>query len=181
LKDITNYLEQSDIDAMLEVAHIRRDRDYLLMKLLWQTGVRVDELLHIRPRDIEHHNERINIVNAKGNKQRRVPVKPETLKELELYIAAENIEADSPIFKNKKGDAYTQQHVRRIIKPYGSLINKNVHPHTFRHSFAINMIRHGCDLRRLQQVLGHSSLNVTAVYLQFNDRDLQDVYEGVPF
>ncbi|MGZ4847998.1 MAG: tyrosine-type recombinase/integrase [Halobacteriota archaeon] len=54
-------------------------------------------------------------------------------------------------------------------------------PHTFRHSFAINSVRHGVDIRRLQQVLGHTSMNTTAVYLQFNDKDLHDVYASVPF
>jgi integrase/recombinase XerD len=56
-----------------------------------------------------------------------------------------------------------------------------IHPRTFRHSFAINSVRHGVDIRRLQQVLGHSNINTMAVYLQFNDKDVQEAYGNVPF
>jgi site-specific recombinase XerD len=68
-----------------------------------------------------------------------------------------------------------------IINKYGALIDRNIHPHTFRHSFAINSVRHGVDKRRLQQVLGHSNINITAVYLQFNDKDVQEAYANVQF
>jgi site-specific recombinase XerD len=71
--------------------------------------------------------------------------------------------------------------VRNIVKRYGSIIEKDVHPHTFRHSYAIHCVRNGWDIRRLQQVLGHSSLNVTAVYLQFNDADIKELYDKTPF
>lgn len=63
----------------------------------------------------------------------------------------------------------------------GALIDKSIHQHTFRHSFAINSVQHGVDIRHLQQVLRHSNINTTAVYLKFNDQDLQDVYANVPF
>jgi integrase/recombinase XerC len=71
--------------------------------------------------------------------------------------------------------------MRNIVKRYGSIIGKDVHPHTFRHSYAIHCVRHGWDIRRLQQVLGHASLNVTAVYLQFNDQDIKELYDKTPF
>ncbi|MGA7076620.1 MAG: site-specific integrase [Halobacteriota archaeon] len=168
-------------NKVVEAAYTRSMRDYLLMKVLWQTGIRVDELLQIRPRDLEYHNERINIFKAKGNKQRRVPVKRETLEQLQAYIKDKGIAADSPLFQNRHGKAYTQQWVRKIVRRYGSLISRDVHPHTFRHSFAINSVRQGVDIRRLQQVLGYSNINITAVYLQFNDKDVQEAYANVQF
>ena len=82
---------------------------------------------------------------------------------------------DRPIF------ALKQRQVRNIVKRYGSIIGKDVHPHTFRHSYAIHCVRNGWDIRRLQQMLGHSSLNVTAVYLQFNDQDIKELYDKTPF
>jgi site-specific recombinase XerD len=66
------------------------------------------------------------------------------------------------------------------MNKYSKLIDKYIHSHTFRHSFAINSVRHGVDLRRLQ-VLGHTNINTTPIYLQFNDQDLQDAYANVPF
>jgi len=82
---------------------------------------------------------------------------------------------DRPVFTLK------QRQVRNIVKRYGDIIGKDVHPHTFRHSYAIHCVRNGWDIRRLQQVLGHSNLNVTAVYLQFNDHDIKELYEKTPF
>jgi site-specific recombinase XerD len=168
MKDITNYLEKTQADAMLEAAAACNTRDYLTIRMLWRTGVRVDEMLHIRPRDIERHNKVVNIVKAKGGKQRRVPLDSETLTPLNAYVTTRSIGDDTPIF------SLSQRGVRALVARYGKLIGKDVHPHTFRHSYAINMVRHGVDIRRLQQVLGHASLNMTAVYLQ-------DVYARVPF
>ncbi len=175
MKDITNYLEKSQVDAMLEAAAACNIRDYLIIRMLRRTGVRVDELLHIRPRDIERRNKVVNIVKAKGGKQRRVPLDSETLTLLSAYITTGGIDDEAPIFP------LSQRWVRALVARYGKLIGKDVHPHTFRHSYAINMVRHGVDIRRLQQVLGHASMSTTAVYLQFNDKDLQDVYAKVPF
>jgi len=71
--------------------------------------------------------------------------------------------------------------MRNIVKRYGGLAGIAIHPHTFRHSFAIHLIRNGIDLQRLQQLLGHSNIHTTTVYLQFRDQDLQDVYNKVEF
>ena len=138
-------------------------------------GVRVNELLTITPRDIEPNNKVINITKAKGGKQRRVHIDAETLKMFSEYVSALNPTDDQPIF------ALKQRQVRNIVKRYGSVIGKDVHPHTFRHSYAIHCVRNGWDIRRLQQLLGHSSLNVTAVYLKFNDADLREIYDRTPF
>ena len=139
------------------------------------TSVRVNELLTITPRDIEPQNLVINVTKAKGGKQRRGHLDAETITMLFDYVSAQQLPEDQPIFTLK------QRQVRNIVKRYGSNIGKDIHPHTFRHSYAIHCVRNGWDIRRLQQVLGHSSLNVTAVYLQFNDRDIKELYEKTPF
>jgi len=168
MKSITDYLEKEQVDQVLEVAGQCSQRDYLMLRVLWRTGVRVNELLTIMPGDIEPHNNVINVAKAKGGKQRRVHLDAETIKMLSEYIAAQQLADDRPIF------ALKQRQVRNIVKRYGSVIGKDVHPHTFRHSYAIHCVRNGWDIRQLQQVLGHSSLNVTAVYLQFNDMDIKE-------
>ncbi len=175
MKDITNYLEKPQVDVMLDAAASCNTRDYLLIRILWRTGIRVNELLHIRPVDLEYHTDMVRILKAKGSKQRRVPLDALTLAQLQTYIDTNAIPGEAPIFP------ISQQWVRKLLNRYSKLIDKDIHPHTFRHSFAINSVRHGVDLRRLQQVLGHTNINTTAIYLQFNDQDLQDVYAGVPF
>ena len=97
-----------------------------------------------------------------------------TLAQLRTYIEANAI-AEDPIFP------ITRQWARVILNKYAKLIGESIHPHTFRHSFAINSVRHGVDIRRLQQVLGNSNINTTVVYLQFQDKDLQEAYANVPF
>jgi integrase/recombinase XerD len=175
MKNITDYLEKEQIDQVLAAAHQCSQRDYLMLRVLWRTGVRVNELLTITPRDIEPQNSVVNVTKAKGGKQRRVHLDAETIKMLSEYVSAQQLPDDRPVF------ALKQRQVRNIVKRYGSTIGKDVHPHTFRHSYAIHCVRNGWDIRRLQQVLGHSSLNVTAVYLQFNDRDIKELYDKTPF
>jgi integrase len=68
MKDTTNYLEKPQIDALLQLAAACDNRDYLITRVLWRTGVCVDELLHIRLRDIKYNNKVVNIVRAKGGK-----------------------------------------------------------------------------------------------------------------
>jgi integrase/recombinase XerD len=175
VKNITDYLEKEQVDTVLEAAHQCSARDYLMLRVLWRTGVRVSELLNIRPSDIELNNNVINVTKAKGGEQRRVHLDAETVKMLSEYISAQQLPEDRSVF------ALKQRQVRNIVKRYGSVIGKDVHPHTFRHSYAIHCVRNGWDIRRLQQVLGHSSLNVTAVYLQFNDQDIKELYDKTPF
>ena len=175
MKNITDYLEKEQVDQVLEAAQQSSTRDYLLLRVLWRTGVRVNELLTITPRDIEPNNSVINITKAKGGKQRRVHLGATTIKMLSEYVSAQQLPDDRLVF------ALKQRQVRNIVKRYGSVIGKDVHPHTFRHSYAIHCVRNGWDIRRLQQVLGHSSLNVTAVYLQFNDQDIKELYDKTPF
>ena len=175
MKNITDYLEKEQVDLVLEAAHQCSERDYLMLRVLWRTGVRVNELLTITPRDIEPDNNVINVTKAKGGKQRMVHLDAETIKMLAEYVSAQQLPDDRPIFTLK------QRQVRNIVKRYGSVIGKDAHPHTFRHSYAIHCVRNGWDIRRLQQVLGHSSLNTTAVYLKFNDRDIKELYDRTPF
>jgi integrase/recombinase XerD len=160
---------------VLAAAHECSQRDYLMLRVLWRTGVRVNALLTITPRDIEPQNNVVNVTKAKGGKQRRVHLDAETIKMLSEYVSTQQLPDDQPVF------ALKQRQVRNIVKRYGSGIGKDVHPHTFRHSYAIHCVRNGWDIRRLQQVLGHSSLNVTAVYLQFNDQDIKESYDKMPF
>ena len=125
--------------------------------------------------DIEPNNSVVNVTKAKGRKQRRVHLDAETIKMLSNYVSTLQLPDDQPIF------ALKQRQVRNIVKRYGSVIGKDIHPHTFRNSYAIHFVRNGWDIRRLQQVIGHSSLNVTAVYLQFNDQDIKELWDETPF
>ena len=175
MKHLSDYLEPEQVHAMLDAARVSGPRDYLIIKTLWETGMRASELLVLTPSDIEQKHEVITITNGKGGKERRVLVKSETVKELFSYASQKGLGNDAKLFPLKRRQLYN------IIKKYGALAGVTVHPHTLRHSFAINLVRHNTDIRRVQMLLGHSSLNVTSVYLQFKESDLRQIYDAVPF
>jgi site-specific recombinase XerD len=128
MKNITDYLEKEQVDQVLGAAHQCSARECLMLRMLWRTGVRINELLTITPRDIEPHNNVINVAKAKGGKQQRVHLDAETIKMLSEYVSAQQLPDDRPVF------ALKQRQVRNIVKRYGSVIGKDVHPHTYRHS-----------------------------------------------
>lgn len=172
---IPDYLEKEQVDEILRAAETSSTRDYLLLRFMWRTGVRVSEVINVTPKDIEFKNGVVNIRKAKGGRQRRVPLDEDTLKMLSDYVVALNTPEDQPVFPIKRNRVFN------IVKKYGNMIGVNIHPHTLRHSFAINLVRGGTDLRRVQLMLGHTSLSITQVYLQFNDNDLREAYEKVAF
>ena len=172
---IPDYLEKEQVDELLKTAKACSWRDYLLLNFMWRTGVRVSEVINVKPQDIEHKNNVVNIRKAKGGKQRRVLIGDETLKMLSDYIVEEHIPEDRPIFPIQREWVY------KLVNRYGNIIGVKIHPHTLRHSFAIHLVRSGMDLRRLQLLLGHSSLSITQVYLQFKDDDLREAYDKISF
>ena len=175
MKNITNYLTKDEVDQLLESALACNQRDYLILRILWRTGVRVSELLNIRPRDVEFNNHIINITKAKGGKQRRVLLDSQTMNMLSDYIITQKLLEDQPIFGVQRVQIF------RIVKKYGNMLDFDIHPHTLRHSYAIHLVRSGMDLRRVQLLLGHSNLNTTQIYLQFKDEDLREVYDKIEF
>ena len=137
--------------------------------------VRVSELAALTPRDLEPHNQVINVINGKGNKSRRTYIDDSTMNLLCDYILSAQLPDNCAFFGIK-----TNQ-MRNIVKKYGKMAGVDIHPHTLRHSFAIHLARSRLDLLRVQQLLGYSSLNTTQVYLQFNDQDLREGYNKIKF
>jgi integrase/recombinase XerD len=172
---IPDYLEKEQVDDLLQSAKTCSERDYLLLRFMWRTGVRVSEVINVTPKDVEFKNGVVNIRKAKGGRQRRVPLDQETLQMLSNYVLALNIPEEQPVFSIKRTQVFN------LVKKYGNMAGVKIHPHTLRHSFAIHLVRSGTDLRRVQLMLGHSSLSITQVYLQFNDNDLREAYEKVAF
>ena len=155
MKNITDYLEPVQVKAMEGYARACSMRDFLILRVLYRTGVRVSELVNIRPKDIERDNQVINIVKAKGDKQRRVYLDTETLDVLANYISDRKIPGDCSVFGLRRVQIFN------VVKKYGHILGLGVHPHTLRHSYAIDWVRQNQDIRRLQLTLGHANLNTT--------------------
>jgi len=132
---IPNYLEKEQVDEILRAAETSSTRDYLLLRFMWRTGVRVSEVINVTPKDIEFKNGVVNIRKAKGWRQRRVPLDEDTLKMLSDYILALNTPEDRPVFPIKRDRVFN------IVKKNGNMAGVKIHPHTLRHSFAIHLVR----------------------------------------
>ena len=154
-------------------------RDILVIEMLFATGARVQELCDIRFSDMDFFHRTIRII-GKGNKERVVYYGNEAVEfALKKYTWARKelcFEGDR-LLVNKFGDPLSTQAVRNIVKKYTSMaeINRNITPHSFRHTFATLLLEEGVDLRFIQQYLGHSSISTTQIYLHVTDRKAIDV------
>jgi len=173
---LPEYLEKETMMRVLHIAKMYSIRDYVFMSFLWNTGARCSEALGVTPEDIDRKRKTVNILRAKGGKMRRVPITDDMLAQLDEYIDAFGIQEDKRIFKfNRRSAGY-------ITHKYGEMIGvENLHPHMFRHSFAIHLVRSGTNIRTVQMLLGHASLSMTARYLQFDDDALHAEYDKVSF
>ena len=153
-KKLLKYLEKSKVDDMLNRARSDNKRNYLIILLMWRTGMRNSEVIKLKKRDIKLNEERIIIHQGKGNKDRWVPL-DEHLADLLSYHSAD-IGLDDRLFP------ITTAQVRNIVHKYES--TEIVRPHTLRHSFAVHCLKNGMNARSLQKILGHKDLATTMIY-----------------
>jgi integrase/recombinase XerD len=164
-KQLPAYHSQASIDALLSAVEQRDDnwakhneRDYLIILMLAFTGLRASELLHLKPSDISDGY--IFVRRGKGGKDRSIPLANALREPLFDYIANEQIPLSEPLFPIQRGRLY------RIIKFYGHKAGiDDLTPHGLRHYFATRLIEQGAQLRAVQELLGHSDINTTAIYL----------------
>lgn len=147
-------------------------RDKAMLELLYATGIKVTQLVELKVNDI---NMQIGILHIHSDKkgERIIPIYPQALKSIKNYILnARNIVVSSPeedhLFTNMNGQPLTRQGFWKIIKQYAASakINKDITPHTLRHSFAAHLLENGAQLSDVQELLGHSDISSTQIYAQ---------------
>ena len=149
-------------------------RDILVIEMLFASGVRVHELCDMEYNDMDFFHNTVRIV-GKGNKERVVFFGNEAvLWTLQQYqrMRRELCFEDPHLFVNKRGDPLSTQAARNVVKKYVNLagIQRNITPHSFRHTFASMLLEEGVDLRFIQEFLGHSSISTTQIYLHVADK-----------
>lgn len=172
------YLKQDELKALLEAP--RRMRDRLIIKLLYETGMRVGELTSLTICDVDLESGEITIQQAKRHAEgRKVPlVNSWTKSMLRDYIGTRKVKKD-PLFVSNKRGPLSRRQVERMISKYGEIVGLDRdkrHPHVLRHTHAVHALKSGIDLRTLQQNLGHSSIEVTAIYLTMDIDDRKEEY-----
>ena len=154
-------------------------RNQALVELMYSSGLRRSEITGLTIADVDFFNGVVKVL-GKGNKERFVPVTQEALQALRQYLATRPAYKPSDaLFLGKNGTPLTGDGLAYIFKnlTIQSNIARRMSPHSMRHSFATHLLNNGCDLRSLQEMLGHSSLQSTQVYTHVSLDKLKNVYQ----
>lgn len=179
-KKVPEHIYESKVKDLLEVnisSNIELDlRNKLILNLLLDTGVRVSELVNIKIEDIDFLERMIKVL-GKGNKERYVFFTKRTLKIMNEWLEIlKRKTIDNYLFVNYKGEVITSRAVQKIIKQMGEKVGLEIHPHMLRHTFATDLLNKGADIRMIQELLGHESLNTTQIYTHISNSHVKDVY-----
>jgi integrase/recombinase XerD len=179
---LPEVLSVAEIDRIIKQIDLSRQeghRNRAIIETLYGCGLRVSELVNLRITDI-HYGEGFVTVTGKGNKQRLVPISSTALREIDNYRENRRrlpvIHDENILFLNRRGRKLTRAMIFAIIKDLAARagINKNISPHTFRHSFATHLVEGGADLRAVQEMLGHESILTTEIYTHIDRSYLRD-------
>ena len=157
-------------------------RDKAMLEVMYATGIRVSELIEL---DIEDVNLDAGIIKCSSAKKSRViPLYPAALRALSIYVrdirSTMLADSDEPaLFVNVNGTRMSRQGFWKILKHYQSTahIEKEITPHTLRHSFAVHLLENGADIDALQELMGHCDISSTQMYTQMINQKLKSVYE----
>lgn len=180
---VPDFLSAPDMEALLAVQTPGRyeKRNRALLELLYSSGVRVSELVGLDADHIDPWGGTLRVV-GKGSRERLVPVGERALSAVRDHLRERGVEfpgGRGPVFVNGRGGRLTDRTVRTVVAAWArrAALAKRVHPHTLRHSFATHLLDRGCDLRSVQEMLGHKNLSTTQIYTHVSTARLRDVYQ----
>lgn len=184
IRDIPLFLTEEEVETIkntimrIEENDARKVRDLTIIELLFSAGLRVSELVNLKVEDINLNNEYI-VVKGKGNKQRLVPIGSIAKRYLKEYLLVRKktlekfSKDDGFLFISRLGKKISRISIWKLVKKYVMLsgIDKDASVHTFRHSFATELLKSGADLRSVQELLGHKSILATQIYTHITDEN----------
>ncbi len=172
-RNLPDVLSVEEIDRILEQPDVNKDlgkRDRSILETLYATGVRVSELLDLKQSNLMFDEELI-LVYGKGSKERLVPIGRSAVQWITKYqneVRGKLAKGKSQdhVFLNARGRRLSRAAIWDMVAKYARAANikKEVHPHTFRHSFATHLLEGGADLRAVQEMLGHADISTTQIY-----------------
>ena len=181
---LPQILTSREVDLLLEqpqCTDAKGYRDKAMLELLYATGIRVTELIDLNISDV---NLSAGIVRCHGReKERFIPMYPKAVKALDDYINLVRpqmiaLPDEESLFVNVSGERMSRQGFWKIMKYYQKKahIDKDITPHTLRHSFAAHLLENGADIHSIQEMLGHADISSTQIYSQLVKKQLKDVY-----
>jgi len=180
IKKIPTVLEEKEMNALLDAPDVnspRGLRDKAILELLYSTGMRVGELVTLKLSDVDVWSSTVK-VTGKGSRQRFCYLTDSAVEALERYLEKRPPKPEA-LFLNKNLTRLSAVSVRSIVNKHinKAAISKRISPHSIRHSFATIMLSRGCDLRSIQEFLGHKDISTTQIYTHISARRLKDVYD----
>ncbi|HRW13225.1 MAG TPA: site-specific tyrosine recombinase XerD [Syntrophomonas sp.] len=184
-RKLPKVLSIEEVDKLIEQCNVMLPlglRDRAMLELMYGTGLRVSELLSLQMDDINFTAGFLRCF-GKGRKERIVPVNNSSITWIQRYITRTRRELlrnqyERTLFLNAHGRAMTRQGFFKILAGYAekSGIEKEITPHTLRHSFATHLLENGADLRAVQEMLGHADISTTQIYTHITRSHLREVY-----
>lgn len=176
--------EMAKFSILPETANILwASRDKAIILLMYSTGLRIGEMANLYINKFKDDYHTVDII-GKGNKQKTVFFSDESRNAVIEYLTDRNAvlgdnSKNKTLFISRKGENLSTAGIRWIINKYVKYANlsKNIHPHSFRHSFATHLLSAGCDIRMVQELLGHSSLSTTQIYTHTTTARLKTIYK----
>jgi integrase/recombinase XerD len=181
LPDTLNVIEIDRIISAIDLSSNEGERNKVIIETLYSCGLRVSELVNLKISNL-HFKEEFILVEGKGDKERLIPIGKPTIKLINNYIKKVRIHIkikkshEDYVFLNRRGSKLSRVMIFTIIKQLAEKIGleRNISPHTFRHSFASDLIDGGADLRAVQEMLGHESITTTEIYTHLDREFLRD-------
>lgn len=166
-KSLPVYLTAREVRGLMD--NVTNLKHKCVLQLLYGCGLRLNELLHLKLTDVDSKNKIILIRKAKGGKDRVVMLSPLLLESLRHYYKI--YQPEEYLIEGQGGGAYSEKSVQVIVKNAAlkAGITKKVTPHTLRHSFATHLLENSTDIRYIQELLGHKSVNTTEIYTHVTD------------
>ena len=184
-RKIPEVLTVAEVERLLDAVDISNPlgiRDRAILEFMYATGARVSETINVKTSDI-HKEQRFVRLFGKGSKERLVPIGKQSLYWIERYMrdvrpTMVNKYSGGYLFLNSRGRKFSRMGIWKIIRRWAEKagIEKNVHPHTLRHSFATHLIEGGADTRAVQEMLGHISIATTQIYTHISMKKITETY-----
>ena len=183
IPDVLSFSEVERIFAAVDLSHPQGHRDRSILETIYACGLRASEVVNLKLSNFYVELGIIKVV-GKGNKERIIPIGDSAIKFISIYrntLSKKDIGADysNYLYVNRRGKKLSRVMIFNIIKKAASTagINKNVSPHTLRHSFATHLIEGGADLKAVQDMLGHASITTTEIYTHLDNEFLRKTIE----
>jgi integrase/recombinase XerC len=185
-KRLPSFVDEKDMETLKNYVEFpdtwRGTTDSLLLKIFYNTGIRLSELISLKESNIDVSNCQIKVL-GKGNKERIIPISNDLVNQVKEYISSKKEKFPGntldTLFINEKGNSLYPKYIYLVVKQNLGLVTtaQKKSPHVLRHTFATHLTNNGADLNAVKELLGHSSLAATQVYTHNTIEKLKDIYK----